>query len=204
MHELLRGTAGERLHHHDYLARVDADYWAHGDPGFWKLERRQEFQDVTMPSWRAFARGDWDEALRLAEQLRPELEQEYRTDAERGIRSWWIKVVETPITPYLQWAFRPLRIRAQSGERMRVVRAEQVEEFERHGRLPELITLGADVMYELVYDDDGRQDGGIRITDPAVVRRCQRFIARLYAIGEDLESFYRREVAPLPPPTVRK
>lgn len=46
-----------------------------------------------------------------------------------GVRSWWVKVVEFPITPYIRWAFEPLRVRAQSGERMRVVRAEQVEEI---------------------------------------------------------------------------
>jgi hypothetical protein len=200
MHELLAGAAGERLEYDDYVASVEKDYQHVGDPGFWKLERRQCFQEPEMPSWRAFASGDWFEAVRLAQELRPALEAEYRQDAELGIRSWWIKVVEFPISPYIQWAFEPLRVRAQSGERMRVVRAEQIEEYEQDEPLPEMITVGADVMYDINYDDEGRPAGGTRIDDPAVVARCQRFIARLYAIGEDVDTFYRREIARLAPP----
>jgi hypothetical protein len=82
-------------------------------------------------------------------------------------------VVEFPITPYIRWAFEPLRVRAQSGERMRVVRADQVEEYEHHGQLPEMITLGADVMYDINYDQDGLQEGGTRIDDHEVVARCR-------------------------------
>ncbi|MFD9890672.1 DUF6879 family protein [Amycolatopsis sp. NPDC059027] len=200
MHELLHGSSGELLEHDAYWTGFDRDYWRLGEPGFWKLERRQEFQDPTMPSWQAFARGDWDEAIRLGEALRPDIEAEYREDAEHGIRSWWVKVVEKPITPYIQWAFHVLRIRAQSGERMRVVREDQVRQFEKHQMLPEMVTLGSDVMYDLVYDDAGRQQGGIRIVDRAVIARCQRFIADLYAVGEDAESFFQREIAGLAPP----
>jgi hypothetical protein len=200
MHELLRGASGERLQYDAYSASFDDDYEQLGEPEFWKLERRQVFQDTTMPSWQAFSRGDWDEAMRLAEALRPEIEEEYRQDAERGTRSWWIKIVEFPLTPYVQWAFQPLRIRAQSGEQMRMVRADQVGKFEKNERLPELVTFGASVMYELIYDEIGNHKGGVRISDRDVVTRCQRFIADLYSLGEDFESFYQREVVNLEPP----
>jgi hypothetical protein len=75
-------------------------------------------------------------------------------------------------------ALHPVGIRAvagaaQSGERMRVVRADQVEEYEHHGQLPEMITLGADVMYDINYDQDGLQEGGTRIDDHEVVARCR-------------------------------
>jgi hypothetical protein len=200
MNELLAGARGERLAYDDYVASVERDYQHVGRQGFWKLERRQSFQEPTSPSWRAFDRGDWPEAVRLAQEQRPALEAEYRQDAEMGVRSWWVKVVEFPITPYLRWAFEPLRVRAQSGERMRVVRADQVEEYEHHGQLPEMITLGADVMYDINYDQDGLQEGGTRIDDHEVVARCRRLIAELYDKGEDFETFYQREIAPLAPP----
>ena len=200
MHEILAGATGERLANDDYIARVGDDYEHVGDTGFWKLERRQSFQEPESPSWQAFDRGDWDEAVRLAEDTRPALEEEYRHDAEIGVRSWWVKVVEFPITPYTRWAFEPLRVRAQSGERMRVVRAEQVEAYEHREPLPEMITVGADVMYVIDYDVDGLQVGGTRIDERAVVARCRRLIADLYTNGEELESFYQREIAPLAPP----
>lgn len=200
MHELLDGASRRHLAYDDYLTSFDEDYQHIGEPGFWKLERGQFFREPTSPGWQAFDRGDWAEALRLAEELRPALEAEYRHDAEIGVRSWWVKVVEFPITPYIRWAFEPLLVRAQSGERMRVVRGDQVEEYEHDERLPEMITLGTNAMYDIDYDQDGLQIGGTRIDDPAVVVRCQRFIAELYDQGEDLETFYRREIAPLAPP----
>jgi hypothetical protein len=51
-------------------------------------------------------------------------------------------------------ALHPVGIRAVAGagavrQAMRVVRADQVEEYEHHGQLPEMITLGADVMYDV-------------------------------------------------------
>lgn len=72
--------------------------------------------------------------------------------------------------------------------------------YEQHGQLPEPITLGADVMYDVNYDQDGRQEGGTRIDDHEVVARCSRLIAELYDQGEDFEAFYQREIAPLAPP----
>jgi hypothetical protein len=120
MRELLDGASGRRLAYDDYVTSIDNDYQRIDEPGFWKLERGQFFREPTSPGWQAFDRGDWDEAPRLAEESRPALEAEYR---------------------------EPLLVRAQSGERMRVVRGEQVAEFERFGRLPEMITLGSGVMW---------------------------------------------------------
>lgn len=202
MHELLAGTSGEPLGFTAYRERVAEDYKRLGEHGgeFWKLERRQLFQEPEMPSWHAYVNGDWTEALRLAEELRPDLGHEYREDAARGIRTWWTKIVELPITPFIQWAFHPLRVRAQSGENMRVVTADKVARFERHSPLPEMITLGTDVMYEISYTETGAHAGAVRIEDHSTITRCQRFISELYDTGEDFESFYQREVAQLEPP----
>ncbi|MGX7827258.1 DUF6879 family protein [Actinokineospora sp. 24-640] len=202
MHELLSGADGNFLDLNSYQDSFRKDYSLLGKAGgeFWKLERRQLFQEPEMPSWHAYLRGDWDEARRLAESLRPELEREYRDDAARGIRTWWIKVVELPIQPYVQWSFEPLRVRAQAGEQLRIVRADEITGFEEDEPLPEMITLGETVMYEIAYGENGSHNGAIRIHAPDTIARCRRFLADLYAIGEDIESFYEREVVHLAPP----
>jgi hypothetical protein len=153
-----------------------------------------------MPSWHAFLRGEWEESLRLAEELRPDLEREYRDDAAHGIRTRWIKIVELPLTPYLRWAVHPLRVRAQAGENLRVVPADKVARYETRGSLPDMVTLGTGVMYEVLYDDQGAPTGAVRNEDRPTVIGCQRLISDLHTIGEDFESFYQREVAQLPPP----
>lgn len=60
----LGGAAGERLELADYFA----DFAGRAGE-FWKLEARQVFAEPGNDSWKAFARGNWEEAVRLLEPL---------------------------------------------------------------------------------------------------------------------------------------
>jgi hypothetical protein len=68
----------------------------------WKLERRQHFAEQGSPSRDAFGRGDWDEALRLLEERGEALRAE--AEDERRRRSFFhrVRIVEEPLSPYLQ------------------------------------------------------------------------------------------------------
>ena len=201
MRELLNEVSGDRLEGEHYLRQFDKDFWDIGKPGFWKLERIQTFREPRSESWVAFDKGDWSEALRLIEARRPQLEEQSQKIADHGFGTRWVRVVEKPITSYLQWEFYAYMLRVQCGDRIRVATADQVARFEQEGRLPEIITLGSEVMYELVYDESGLQEGGIRFTDRELIARWQAFIRDLYAIGEEAESYFQREVANLEPPS---
>jgi hypothetical protein len=111
-----------------------------------------------------------------------------------------VRVVGKPITPYLQWELNSHTVWTQCGEKYSVVSEDQVAPFEESGLLPEIITLGADVMYEILYDETGILYGGVRFTDRDLIARCQKFIQHLYSIGEDFDGFFEREVAGLEPP----
>lgn len=200
MRELLDGASGQRLVGDAYLEQFNQDFWEIEEPGFWKLERRQTFRQPRSESWVAFDKGDWEKALRLLEERRPSLEKNYRKIADHHFDTWWVRVAEKPITSYLQWEFHSYQLRAQLGANMRVVGADQVGQFEQDGPLPEIITLGTDVMYELVYDESGLQEGGTRFTDRELIAHWQRFIRDLYAAGEDVRDYFHREVANLEPP----
>jgi hypothetical protein len=161
--------------------------------GLWKLERQQHFKEPGFPSWEAFAAGDWGEALRLAEGMRPRLTDYYRRVADKGLNFRRVRVVTEPIIPYLQWELHLLHLRSECGESIHIVGPECVEEFEATGRLPELVSLGTDVVYKVCYDERGVAEG-------AVVTRSREFIQRLYAAGEDIRDFFERKVAHLDPP----
>jgi hypothetical protein len=170
-------------------------------PGFWKLERRQTFQEpATDRSWAAFLAGEWDKALQLNEARRDDLVRYYRRIAEYGFTTRRVRIVEQPITAYLQWELHALRLRDELGGRVRIVRSEQVEKFETKGPLPEISTLGLDIMYQAMYDDDGTFNGAFKFVDKDLIARCQKFIENLYLEGEDLVSFFNREIALLEPP----
>ncbi|MGH3832611.1 MAG: DUF6879 family protein [Pseudonocardiaceae bacterium] len=170
-----------------------------------KLERRQYFEEPHDPGWRAFVSGDWQEALRLEELSRQEIIVHYTAYAEDGIVGRRVRVVEFPIGPYLQWELNGLRIRAECGENIHVVSAEIVAPYEKDGRpVPEMIILSAEVMYEIRYDQSSVLSGGRKIAETDIISGCRLEIDAIYQKGEDLLEFFEREVAPMPPPIVKR
>lgn len=164
----------------------------------WKLERAQNFYEPYEPSWVAMTEGDWERSLRLIDELSGSLPAEYDGYAEfRRVR-----VVEAPITPYMQWELHVLAARAEAGERPRVVPVSAVRPYERSGPLPELLIFESTLMYEVLYDDAGTHLGGRRITDDDVVAPCLAALIGLYEQGEDLTAYHRREILTLPSPAV--
>jgi len=109
-------------------------------------------------------------------------------------------VAEMPPTPYLRWALHVIQARARAGERVRVITSDAIAPTEsRHGRLPELVLLGSRVGYVVDYSSDGTARGAHRFTDISAIERCTRLLSNLYDQGEDIEQFFSREIAVLPP-----
>jgi hypothetical protein len=180
-----------------------ADFWPHFeriDDVFWKLERIQDFREPEEPSWVAMMEGDWDRALALAEATRNGNPQE--AEFPEGLIRRRVRIVETPVSPYLQWEMQMLKIRGDAGEHIRVLDAQAVKHLELERPLPELVVLGTSTMYAVLYDETGTLSGARRIDDPHVVEACRRELSEIYAKGEDLLTYFEREIAPLPPPNV--
>ncbi|RCG32709.1 hypothetical protein DQ384_04310 [Sphaerisporangium album] len=191
----LRAAEGETLPVADYQDEFDRVFAAATDT-IWKLERAQDFHEGDLESWRAMTDGDWPRALALQEEFRAPLTRMYAERPEfRRLR-----VVETPVTPYLQWEVHFLALRVAAGERVRVVPAEAVREFEADGPLPELVIFSPTLCYEVLYDEIGAHTGARRLTDPETVGPCLDALARLYDQGEELMEYHTREILPLPPP----
>ncbi|MER7279635.1 DUF6879 family protein [Dactylosporangium sp. NPDC000244] len=183
-----------------YYADFEQHFWSITGLGFWKLERQQVFKEPGYDSWVAFAKGDWEESLRILEAGRGDMLDYHRRVEEHGFVARRIRIVEEPISSYLQWELHALKIRDECGGSVRVIGPDQVAAFERDAPLPELYTLGSTVMYQAVYDDDDVLESVRRFTDRALIVRCQRFIQNLYETGQPLDSFFASHVAPLPPP----
>ncbi|MEO3777283.1 DUF6879 family protein [Micromonospora sp. B11E3] len=202
MHDLTGGDPGERLSLDDYWADFEDRFWKSAAPGFWKLERQQTFKEPYDEGWRAFADGRWEESLRILDARRPEFRNYYRRIADNGFATRRVRVVEQPLTPYLQWELHVLLLRHEHGGLTSVVGPDAVAAAESGGPVPEIYTLGTEVMYEAVYDADGVLAAARRWRDPELVGRCQAYIESLYHDGEPLDEFFARAVAPLEPPRV--
>jgi hypothetical protein len=170
----------------------------------WKLERLQYFSDPSDPPWVAYSEGRWDESIRLMEDVRPLVEKECQAAAVHGVTLYRVRIVEEPIVPYIQWELHYLRLATRAGEKIRVVDAEKVRQFEKNGQLPDLLTAGADTVYRILYTAEGVPDAARRIVDSAVTMRCVQFIKDLYAKGEDMDTFFERRIAQLGPPTLER
>ncbi|MGH3246665.1 MAG: DUF6879 family protein [Trebonia sp.] len=194
----LGAAVGERLELPVLYADSDKDF-AHARE-FWKLERGQAFAEPGNASWEAFASGDWDESLCLIEDLREDLTRYHRDAAGGGTSTYRVRIVSLPPTAYIQWELHVLRLRDETGGLIRILLDTAVADLEDQGALPDIQTMDRDVMYQPIYDVNGVAEYGLRYTDKALVSRCRDFIADLYARGEPIEDFFRREIAHLPSP----
>ncbi|MFF5265488.1 DUF6879 family protein [Actinomadura viridis] len=194
---LLDSAAGELMGLEDYYADFKDNFATAHE--FWKLERGQEFAEPGNVSWEAFARGDWEESMRLLEEQRGDLADYYSEAAANGLRTHRIRIVQLPLTPYLQWELNALKIRDETGGPIRVLKVEEIRGIEEHGSLPEIYTMDDRVLYEAIYDENGVLENARRFTGTDLVRQCRDFIIDLWQGGEPISDFFHREVTRLPP-----
>jgi hypothetical protein len=197
MPEPLNGAVGQRMELDDYYADFERHFWRVRE--FWKLERGQTFAEPGDDSWEAFNRGDWTESMRRLENRRADLLSYHRQASEAGVSTRRIRIVEKPLSAYLQWELNLLKIRDETGGPIRVIDGSDVAGFEADGPLPEIYTLGDHVMYQAVYDEMGVLEYALKYTDPELVGRSRDFIRRLYDRGEPISGYFTREVDSLPP-----
>lgn len=192
---------GVRLSRAEYGEDFGQRYAALRDTGCWKLERRQHFEEQGDASRDALRRGDWPHALRLLDDRCDALRAEAADDERQGVAFHRVRVVEEPLSSYLQWELHVLRHRVRyAEERVRVLTAEAVTASETLQPLPELTILGDAALYRVEYTEAGVPDGAVRYTDPAVIESWTTHLKNLYASAEDLAAYFARVVAPLPSP----
>lgn len=201
MFDSLAGRAYERLDRPTYHADLSRLYGS-GIGFLNKLERGQHFKERGFPSWEAFADGDWEGALSLAAERREDYAQELRAASRLGVRHRRLRVVEFPVTPYVQWELFVLRVRVDLGDEIKILDARDISSIERSHPVPEVVILGDVVMYEVVYDEDGNAAGAKRYNDRSLIRETNAGFDALYDRAEGFHDFFNREIATLAPPRV--
>ncbi|MEV7008790.1 DUF6879 family protein [Streptosporangium sp. NPDC051022] len=201
MFELFQQSTSERLtrpkYHEDFRRTYEG-----GIRSLKKLERGQNFKERGFASWESFAAGKWDEALSLIEEKREIYTQQFQNAAKLGILERRLRVVEFPVTPYVQWEFFVLRLRVELGDNIRVMDARNISDIEQERPVPEVVVLGDEVIYEVIYDDDGNAAGANRFTDQEVIHETSAGFDVLFDRGEGFGEFFDREIASLTPPSV--
>ena len=190
MLERVAELTGQELKLDNYFEDFDARFWQVDSS--WKLERRQVFQEPDVPSWRAMIKGDRERSLALADEMRDGIAEHQRRLDAHDIIQRRLRIVELPLSDYLWWELYVLRIRADLGERIRVLSPSAVAPWETSGSLPEIILLGEHTTYQVRYDQDGTVTGAKLLADPEVTTACRVEMAALWEKSEDLASFLTR------------
>jgi hypothetical protein len=199
MSELVLEISGDDLSLREYLTDFEDRFSSKDNRACWKLERRQDFVEEGSDSYDAFRRGEWEQSLTLLEKRKARIRQYYADAAARGIHLYRVRVVERPISAYLVWQLNSLRQRCEVGEHTRVIGPEDVAHYEHDGVLPEIVGLGDDVAYRVIYDSTGAAERAIRSTNRSEITHWRRIFTRLYESGEDVGRFYDRHVVNLRP-----
>ncbi|MEV7425982.1 MULTISPECIES: DUF6879 family protein [unclassified Streptomyces] len=191
-------TRLDRPHYHEEYYRTLRSGIGHLN----KLERGQNFKERGFASWEAFAAGRWDEALSLIEEKRDAYIRQVEETDRLGVMQRRLRVVEFPVTPYVQWELHVLRLRVEVGDQIRLLDARTIADIEKQRDVPEVVILGSVAMFEVRYDSDGNAAGADHYTDPELIAETSAGFDELYTRGETYADFFDREIAPLPPPTV--
>jgi hypothetical protein len=195
MSDVTSELTGDQLSLDEYFADFDKQFWSTENRDCWKVERRQTFVEQGSASYDAFIRGDWPRALELLDERRPDIQEYYGRAASRGIRIYRARVVEEPISAYLIWQLNSLRQRSELGEHARIIDPGKIVELERDVELPEVIGLGQDVVYQVIYGSAGAAERAVRSTDRPNVEHWWKIFTNLYEGGEDMAVFFDRSVA---------
>ena len=191
--------SGKRLALEEYLADAEPRFSRINPSGTWKLERQQTFRELDNPSWEASARGDWEQSITLLQQGRDGVREYQQKLRDHGITPRRVRIVEKPYSPYLVWELNSLLIRHEFGEIIRVLPASELLSVERGQPLPEILVVGTEVVYRVIYDHTGLAAGAVRSTGPDTVRSWTGFIRHLHEQGENLPDFFAREITDLRP-----
>jgi hypothetical protein len=193
----ISGTLLDRRSYHERM-RVET---AQMNGIVWKLERSQVFTEAADdPAWQAFASGDWLKSVAVFESERSDIQAEAEKYTRQGSEFRRLRIVEQPVSAYLQWELQSLKIFDESGMPIRALDASSVRNLEDSGQLPEIVIVGDEVLYEVQYDSQWSACGARRITDRDVIWQATADIAGLWAEAEPLAEYFSREIATLPPP----
>lgn len=180
---------GTRLTGAEYLAEFQ-NVFPTLTSRFDKLEVGQDFDESGYPPFDAHVRGDREHARALLEEERPALAAKHADQTRRGMDYRRLRVVCEPLTDYVRWEAGVLNLRAQYGERIRVI---TLNEHPPPIEFPEFVILGDTHLFVIEYED-GALAGACLYTDRSVITDCRDRFDALYAHAEEFTSWYTRAI----------
>lgn len=162
----------------------------------YKLEVGQSFMEPDNDSWVLANNGDWDEAMRIAQ-------NDGEADNKRAdppAPSYRVRIFELPLTPYLIWELNYLKYRNRFVNNCRFLCISDVPKDLKLLVEKEIVTIDTNVLYEVHYTASGELAGATKETDLKTISDVVKKIEQLYEIGITFDNFaeYYLSKAPIP------
>jgi hypothetical protein len=175
----------------DGFGSAFASAWSRIESRFLKLECWQAYQELeTNESQAAYKRGDVDAARRLLQREAEADRPLYEDVRRRNIEYARVRLVQEPLTAYLEYELLSYRIRAEMGETIEVVRCEPGLHLPDEQHFDFLLF---DQHTALVHDYGnggfGLQSGGWLTHEPGVIAALGKKITKLRQQAVSLQKY---------------
>lgn len=155
-----------------------------------KLETMQTYQEPGNPSFEAFQRGDFDEAVRLCWTVRQQQERDHSVMMCQKAISWTrIHLVEKPLTDYLKWELETYNVSVKYGERILIADITDQQQGSYFRKLTDFIIFDDRAVMAHNYDRDGLIQGGWIVDQPSQVQKYSEAIKACSGISLPLGVF---------------
>lgn len=152
-----------------------------------KLEVAQVFREPGDRSFDAFECGDLASSQEAMQDKRDAARKEFSRLALRRIAVKRIRVVETPLTPYLEWELQVLLHRAEMGEDIRV--APELPGGFSGAEIPnppELLAIGTEVLWRVLYEPNGGSIGAYRAMPDSLLKEIYEEVDSFHGESQEL------------------
>ena len=198
MNDWIRAEVVRQLDLDQYLARFQ-DIQESLSCSTLKLESAQHFIEPGNDSWELFRDNHWEAALEVVMGMETEIYDSFRDLQSRGITTKRLRLIEEPLSPYVQWELHILNVRARAGEDIRVMRNGEAA-IALNIQPRELLFLDEIAMFDIKYSINGLLIGANEYRYELDVAELRDRINELFEKAEPLSGYFDKRVKSLPPP----
>lgn len=164
--------------------------WHSTSQRFFKVERRQEYEEPDDPSYQAFERGDFAEAHALVAKRIRDQDSFYAPARAKGIELVRIRIVEFPLSSYLKdYELLSYPVSEELGERIFVTEADSIRGILDDLAVPDFLLFDERCVLVNTHDANGSPNGGLLVTDPDAVAQYATVAVELQRPAISLATF---------------
>lgn len=159
---------------------------------FHKLECMQSYQEPGVPSFEALQRGDVDLAHRLISDHIAKEEEWFTSCLQKGVEQVRLRLVQVPLTRYLDWEFKTYQHTARWGQRIGICDITNNSQDSLLNQASDFLIFDNSTVLAHDYSKEGLLKGAWLIDDSASVSKYNNLFDMIRQKSIPLAAFERK------------